>query len=259
MLGNLSTFFAEPLAFLDQALYRVVAVLIALCCHEWGHAFVAYRCGDDTAKQMGRLTLNPLKHLDPVGALLMLFAGFGWAKPVPVNPYRFKGDRNKADLAVSLAGISVNLILFVAFTLVTAVCSLYMWDRSVVDAYGLQSLISYRYNIIWSFIGGYGTRDFGRFIAVPWLAPVVRLCAYAALINLNLAVFNLLPLPPLDGYHVVNDLIFKGKFHLSQRAFQVCMIAVLVLAWQGWLGRIVSAAVYPAQDLLLRVIALIWG
>ena len=83
MLGNLSTFFAEPIAFFDQAIYRVVAVLIALCCHEWGHASVAYRCGDDTAKRMGRLTLNPLKHLDPVGALLMLFAGFGWAKPVP--------------------------------------------------------------------------------------------------------------------------------------------------------------------------------
>ena len=259
MLGNLSTFFAEPLAFLDQAFYRVVAVLFALCCHEWGHAFVAYRCGDDTAKQMGRLTLNPLKHLDPVGALLMLFAGFGWAKPVPVNPYRFKGDRNKADLAVSLAGISVNLILFVAFTLVTAICSLYMWDGGVIEAYGLHNLMSYRYNIIWSFMSGYGMSDFGRFIAVPWLVPAVRLCAYAALINLNLAVFNLLPLPPLDGYHVVNDLIFKGRFHLSRRAFQVCMIAVLVLAWQGWLGRIVSAAVYPAQDLLLRVITLIWG
>ena len=259
MLGDLGSFFAEPLAFIDQAFFRVAAVLIALCCHEWGHAFVAYRFGDDTAKRAGRLTLNPLRHLDPIGAALMFFAGFGWAKPVPVNPYRFKGDRNKADLAVSLAGIGVNIALFVGFTLLAAACSLFMWDRAVVDAYGLSSLISYRYNIVWSFIGGYAMEDFGELIALPWLVPVVRLAAYTALINLNLAVFNLIPMPPLDGYHVVNDLVFKGRFQLSRRAFQICMVVVLVLAWRGYLGRIVSAAVYPAQGLLLRPIALIWG
>ena len=259
MLRNLGSFFAEPIAFFDQTIYRVLAVLIALCCHEWGHAFVAYRCGDDTAKRAGRLTLNPLKHLDPVGALLMFFAGFGWAKPVPVNPYRFKGDRNRADLAVSLAGISVNLALFIGFTLLAAVCSLFMWDGKVVDAYGLSALLSYRYNVVWNIIENGAAHILSDFIAVPALVPFVRLFAFSALINLNLAVFNLLPLPPLDGYHVVNDLVFRGKFQLSHRAFQICMLVVLVLAWQGWLGRIVSMAVYPAQDLLLRAIALIWG
>lgn len=259
MLGNLGEFFAEPLAFLDQALFRVLAVLIALCCHEWGHAFVAYRCGDDTAKRAGRLTLNPIAHLDPIGAALMLFAGFGWAKPVPVNPYRFKGDRNKADLAVSLAGISVNLVLFISFTLVAAVCSMFMWDRSVIDYYGLSTLLSYRMSAVWYVISGSAVEAFGPAIALSALVPVVRLCMYTALINLNLAVFNLLPLPPLDGYHVVNDLVFKGRFQLSHKAFQVCMLVVLVLAWQGWLGRIVSMAVYPAQDLLLRLVVLIWG
>lgn len=259
MLGNLGTFFAEPIAFFDQAIFRVAAVLIALCCHEWGHAFVAYLCGDDTAKRMGRLTLNPLRHLDPIGAALMFFAGFGWAKPVPVNPYRFKGDRNRADLAVSLAGIGVNIILFTLFTLLAAVCSLFMWDKGVIGMYGVSTLISYRYSIIWSFIGGTANADFAQAIVVPWLVPVVRLSAFTALINLNLAVFNLLPLPPLDGYHVVNDLIFKGRFQLSRQAFQIGMIVVMVMAWQGWLGRIVSMAVYPAQDLLLRAIALIWG
>ena len=259
MLGDFRTFFAEPIAFFDQAIFRVAAVLIALCCHEWGHAFVAYLCGDDTAKRMGRLTLNPIRHLDPIGALLMFFAGFGWAKPVPVNPYRFKGDRNKADLAVSLAGIGVNIILFTLFTLLAAVCSLFMWDRGVIDMYGVSALISYRYSIIWSFIGGSAATDFAQAIAVPWLVPVVRLSAFTALINLNLAVFNLLPLPPLDGYHVVNDLVFKGRFQLSQQAFRIGMLIVMVLAWQGWLGRIVSMAVYPAQDLLLRAIAVIWG
>lgn len=257
--GNLQAFFSEPLAFLDQAFFRVAAVLIALCCHEWGHAAVAYRFGDDTAKRAGRLTLNPLKHLDPLGALLMLFAGFGWAKPVPVNPYRFRGDRNRADLAVSLAGIGMNLLLFVGFTLLAAAGSLFLWQGGVIEANGLSTLVSYRYNVVWSVIGGTAMQDFGRFIARPWLAPVVRLSAYTALINLNLAVFNLLPIPPLDGYHVVNDLVFKGRFQLSRRAFGVCMAIVLVLAWQGVLGRLVSMAVYPLQGLLLRPIARIWG
>lgn len=259
MPGNLGEFFAEPLAFLDQAFFRMAAVLIALCCHEWGHAFVADRFGDDTARHAGRLTLNPLAHLDPLGTVVMLFAGFGWAKPVPVNPYRFRGDRNRADLAVSLAGIGVNLILFTLFTLAACACSLLLWERDVVAAYGLSTLVSYRYNAIWSVIAGEAGRDFAGLIRLPWLLPVVRLCAYTALINLNLAVFNLLPIPPLDGYHVVNDLIFKGRFQLSRRAFQICMVLVLILAWRGWLGRIVSMAVYPMQDLLLRAVALVWG
>ena len=259
MQGAFGGIFSEPLAFLDQAVFRVLAVLIGLCCHEWGHAYVAYRCGDDTAKRAGRLTLNPKAHLDPLGALLMFFAGFGWAKPVPVNPYRFRGDRRRADLAVSLAGICVNLLLFVGFTLIAAASSLLMWDRAVVDASGLSTLIDYRYNVIWAFISGSGVKIFGDMLALPLLSPVVRLSAYTALVNLNLAVFNLLPVPPLDGYHVVNDLAFKGRFHLSERAFRVCMLVVLVLAAQGVLGRIVQAVVYPAQALLLRPIALIWG
>ena len=86
MLDYLSTLFAEPLAFFDQAIYRVIAVLIGLCCHEWGHAYAAYRCGDDTAKRAGRLSLNPLAHLDPVGTLLMFFAGFGYGGRVCAPP-----------------------------------------------------------------------------------------------------------------------------------------------------------------------------
>lgn len=258
-LNTISGFFAEPLAFLDQAVFRVAAVLIGLCCHEWGHAFVAYRCGDDTAKRAGRLTLNPLRHLDPLGAILMFFAGFGWAKPVPVNPYRFRGDRTRCDLAVSLAGIAVNLILFVAFTLIACAGSFFLWNRDVVELYGLSTLVSYRYNIVWAVISGTAAKELADFIAVPLLAPVVRLSAYTALVNLNLAVFNLLPVPPLDGYHVVNDLIFKGRFQLSERAFRVCMLVVLALAAQGLLGRIVQAVVYPAQALLLWPVARIWG
>lgn len=259
MFEYLSQLFAEPIAFFDQAIFRLLAVLIGLCCHEWGHAYVAYRCGDDTAKRMGRMTLNPLAHLDPFGTLLMFFAGFGYAKPVPVNPWNFRGDKRKCDLAVSLAGITVNIILFVLFTFAAAGLSLFMWHGDVVDYYGLSTLLSYKYNVVWSVIDGTVMQDFGRLIAVPAIAPAVRLCAYTALVNLNLAVFNLIPLPPLDGYHVFNDLILKGRLHLSERAFRIGMLIVMILSFQGFLGRIISAVVFPAQNLLLIPIRMIWG
>lgn len=259
MLEYLSTLFAEPLAFFDQTIYRVLAVLIGLCCHEWGHAYAAYRCGDDTAKRAGRLSLNPLRHLDPLGTLLMLFAGFGYAKPVPVNPWKFRGDRRRCDLIVSLAGIVINIALFVLFTILAAAASAMMWRPEVLNEVGLSTVISYRYNAVWSVIGGYGMEDFGQLIAVPALVPVVRLCAYTALINLNLAVFNLIPLPPLDGYHVFNDLVLRGRFQLSERAFRIGMIVVMLLAAKGILGDVISAVVYPAQDLLLTPIRMLWG
>ena len=99
MFEYLSTLFAEPIAFFDQAIYRVLAVLIGLCCHEWGHAYAAYRCGDPTAKMMGRLTLNPLKHIDPIGFICMVLFHFGWANPVPINTRHFKNPRR--DMALS--------------------------------------------------------------------------------------------------------------------------------------------------------------
>ncbi len=259
MWEELSALLAEPISFLDQAVYRVLAVLIGLCCHEWAHAYAAYRCGDDTAKRAGRLSLNPLRHLDPVGTLLMFFFGFGYAKPVPVNPWNYRGDRRKADLLVSLAGIAVNMLLFVLFTLLTVACSACMWQTQVIDEVGLTTLVSYRYNAVWSVIAGSAQEDFGALIAHSALIPFVRLFAYTALVNLNLAVFNLIPLPPLDGYHVFNDLVFRGRFHLSERAFRVGMLIVLILSAQGVLGRIIAAVVYPAQDLLLWPIGLIWG
>ncbi|MBQ7825651.1 MAG: site-2 protease family protein [Clostridia bacterium] len=261
MFDYLQTLFAEPLAFFDQAIFRVLAVLIGLCCHEWGHAYAAYRCGDDTAKRAGRLSLNPLAHLDPFGTLLMFFAGFGYAKPVPVNPWNYKGDRRKADIIVSLAGIMINIALFVLFTLLAAIASLFMWRRDVIDFYGLSMLLDYSHElqVIWVIISGYAMEAYSDLIALPWLVPVVRLCAYTALVNLNLAVFNLIPLPPLDGYHVFNDIVFKGRIRLSERAFRVGMLVVMILAAQGILGELISAVVYPAQRLLLMPISMIWG
>ena len=242
-----------------QTVLLVAASLLCITFHETCHGLAAYRLGDPTAKRAGRLTLNPLRHLDPVGTILMFFVGFGYAKPVPVNPYNFRGDRNRDDFLVSIAGITVNLILFVLFTYLAVLCSAFMWDGRFVAYNGLSKVVSYEYNAVWSVIAGSAKQDFGAVIARGWLVPFVRLFAYTALVNLNLAVFNLIPLPPLDGYHVVNDLIFKGRFQLSQNAFRIGMMIVLVLSAQGILGRIISWVVYPAQGLLLAPIRAIWG
>ena len=258
MLDTLCTILQEPIAFFDQAIYRVLAVLIGLCCHEFGHAYAAFKSGDDTAKRAGRLTLNPLHHLDPLGALLMFFAGFGWAKPVPVNPYNYKGNRVKADLRVSLAGITVNLILFALFTYLLTLISGFMWDARSIEEVGLSALVSYREPYIAMIINGYGS-ELEAFMVVPALLPLARLFGLTSLINLNLAVFNLLPIPPLDGYHVVNDLVLRGKLFLSQRAFQIAMVVVMVLAAQGVFDSIIQAVIGPAQAVLLWPVKMIWG
>ena len=195
--------------------------------------------------------MNPIAHLDPIGTLLMLFVGFGYAKPVPVNPFHFRGNRLKADLLVSLAGISVNTVLFVAFTYLSVLFSFFLWDKQIIQHYGIVTLVSYRYNAIWMIISGNAKEVFGDLIVGRWALPIVRIASYTALVNLNLAVFNILPIPPLDGYHIVNDLLFKGRIQLTPMLFRITMLVVLVLSAQGVLGRLISAVVYPAQQLLL--------
>lgn len=156
------------LAFnLEEIPYVVAVLLIAFTIHEFSHAYVAYKFGDPTAKNQGRVTLNPMKHLDPFGTILLLIAGFGWAKPVPVNRYYFKNPR-LAGVLVSAAGPLSNL---------------------VVAAIG--------YAILYSFLAS------GQPIPVyvePFIYKLIEL-------NVVLFVFNLIPLPPLDGYRIVEDLV----------------------------------------------------
>ena len=174
--SSVTELFQSPLAFLQSLLYRVPATLIALILHEWAHGFVAYKLGDPTAKMMGRLSLNPLHHLDPLGTVLLFVAGFGWAKPVPIDPRYFK-HKHRDDLLVSIAGITMNVLLFLAFytlyyaALRIAVSSgfLVRWQGAFYYASGRNALFEY----------------------------ALTLLQYTAVLNLSLAVFNLLPVPPL--------------------------------------------------------------
>ena len=106
---------SDPVGFVLYLFYLLVTVLLSLILHEVAHGYVAYRCGDATAKWMGRLSLDPRKHLDPIGTICMLLFGIGWAKPVPVNPRNFHNYR-RDDFLVSIAGIVTNLSLFVLCT-----------------------------------------------------------------------------------------------------------------------------------------------
>ncbi|QOS92650.1 site-2 protease family protein [Brevibacillus sp. JNUCC-41] len=154
---------------LEQLPYVIVSLLIAFTVHEFSHAYVAYKFGDPTAKNEGRVTLNPISHLDPIGTLLILIAGFGWARPVPVNRFHFKNPK-LAGVLVSFAGPFSNLIVAILGFLIF---------------YGLLAA---------------GVGPDLPFFVEPFLKILINL-------NVLLFVFNLIPLPPLDGYRIVQDLV----------------------------------------------------
>ena len=146
-----------------------ITLIIAFTVHEFSHAFTAWKFGDDTAKNQGRLTLNPMTHLDPIGTILIFIAGFGWARPVPVNRFFFKKPR-LAGISVSFAGPLSNLIM---------------------------ACLGF---IIW-----YGLVATGVSASLPSAVP--DFLDIFIQLNAVLFIFNLLPLPPLDGYRIVEDLI----------------------------------------------------
>ena len=150
---------------------RVLTLIIALTVHEFAHAFVADRFGDDTPRIMGRLTLNPLKHLDVMGSLLLIIAGFGWAKPVPVNPAKLREHSRSAFMWVSLAGPASNFLL------------------------ACLAAIPIRFNLI------------PAFPTVSFLPSMMDFLVTFFVINLLLMVFNLMPLPPLDGEKILEFLL----------------------------------------------------
>ena len=206
----LQSLLESPMEYLTQLVLRLPAVLIAICMHEAAHGWVANRCGDPTARLMGRITLNPVKHFDPAGMLCLVFFGVGWAKPVPINPLHFRNYR-KDDLKVSLAGVTMNLILALVF-LIPAYAVFTRAFVSFREMYYLpdgdlawlqNALVDYR-----PILETWGS--------VP--AGLYTVLANVVLVNLSLAIFNLIPLPPLDGYHVLNDLVLKRPLFASPRA-----------------------------------------
>ena len=219
-----SGFQSDPLGTLINLVFFAAALLLSLILHEISHGYVALKCGDPTAKMMGRLTLDPRKHLDPIGALCMVLLRIGWAKPVPINPYNFR-HRNRDMILVSVAGICMNLILF------TVSCFLY----ALIYVQMIKGNIS----------GG-------------WTGYPLTFLLYMISFNISLAVFNLLPVPPLDGYRLVNQIFFRGRLDLDPRMMQMINYGFLIVCLSGVLStafsRVCSFFMNGALDFFFRIL-----
>ena len=269
LFSRLQTYFemlkTDPLGFVIYLVYFAVVILLSLILHECGHAYAAYRCGDPTAKMLGRLTLNPAKHLDPIGTVCMVLFGFGWAKPVPVNPRNFRNYR-KDDLIVSVAGIAVNLILFITSLALAVGLNHLLWKDSVYQSFVSNKSVEQLMNPYTSSIGAWITyaddtrQDITFFLERPWLVLYVqRFLLMMSVTNLGLAVFNLLPVPPLDGYHLLNDLVLKGRFSLDSQAFRIAHIVLIALLFTGALSGLLSTVNRAVYGGVLHVFLMITG
>lgn len=211
---------------LVSLIIMVPAVLIAITFHEYAHAFVADKLGDDTPRMQGRLSLNPFAHIDPVGCFLLLFAGFGWGKPVEINPRNFtrKISMEKADALVSLAGPAMNFILSIIFAII--------------------------YCAIIKFVG---------YIDSTIGIVIMTLIRAIISINIGLGVFNLLPLPPLDGSKIIMPLLpakIKNWFITNQNIFYIIFLVIWIT---GIAGYIVSPVINVVYTAIIKITLRIFG
>ena len=192
------------------------ALLLGLTLHEWGHAYAAYRCGDPTARNLGRMSLNPLDHFDILGTLCLLLVGFGWAKPVPVNPRNFRNYK-RDEIIVSLAGVAMNLLQVVFFSALFIL------------------FVRYRPTLLYN-------------------EPFVSIFYYLIGLNTTLIIFNLIPIPPLDGSHVAEILLAR---HVPYRVFaflhQYGRYILLVLLYIGVLNYPISWAQELVFDAIIKL------
>jgi len=205
----------------ETLIYRLPAIVLALTVHEYAHGRTAYHFGDPTAYEAGRLTFNPLAHLDPIGTLALIFLGFGWAKPVPVNPYNFQGNRVTKMMWVAGAGPLSNL---------------------------LQALVmSILFSLLWHF------GPTGNSALVVWLHNFLF---YFIMINIVLAVFNLLPIPPLDGSKILAGLLPPSQMNIIFALERYGFIILIVMMWFGLLGNIITPLVFAVLRTMLRLVGL---
>jgi Zn-dependent protease len=219
-------------SFLQEILQRLLVfipvLLLSLTVHEYAHAWTAHRYGDDTAERLGRLTLNPLAHADPIGTFILplLNVPFGWAKPVPVNPARFRRGVSMASgmMWTSLAGPIANVLLAIASTVALGLLLRVAPEPSPGAGQGIAGIVAL------------------------FLLRMMQM-------NVVLAVFNLLPIPPLDGSRVV-DAFLPARWRPQWEAFsRYSMFLLLALVFLGW--RIIAVPVNAAMNGLIRLLGTI--
>lgn len=224
--------------FLINFIYAIPAILISLSFHEMAHAYASYRLGDPTAKRLGRLSMNPLKHLDPVGTLMLVVSvysgfGFGWAKPVPIDPSYYKNYK-RGTAVVSLAGPLSNLLLAFVFSFPMAL---------IAAKNGLTADIIYnsRYSILYN--------------SFSPEAILFNISRYFYLINIGLAVFNIIPIPPLDGSKIL-AVVLPSKAYFGLMRYER-YIGLVLLALMAVKPGILSTVMWPfrrAVELLFSLI-----
>lgn len=194
------------------------AVLLAITVHEYAHGWVASRLGDPTARQAGRLTLNPFSHLDLIGGLALLLFHFGWAKPVPINPLYFRNPR-RGIILTSLAGGAANI-------LVACLCALV-----------------YR-SLIWAALHP------PNLVPAKVLIPLVAMLKMAVIINIALALFNLLPIPPLDGSKVLMGFLPPAQATALGRLEPYGVLILMILILVG----AIEAVIWTPAALMIRIL-----
>lgn len=215
----------------------IIALLLALSIHEWAHAFVATRLGDPTARHAGRLTINPIAHIDLMGAILFLVAGFGWAKPVPVNPSYFRKPK-RDTLLVAAAGPFSNLIL-------------------AIVSYTALALLGGSSESAWELLGIGG----GGGVAITFFR---QLFGASLFVNLGLMAFNLIPIAPLDGSKVVEAFVplrYQDSYDEFMRVGPYILLALLIgehllnlplLSY--WIMHIIDAVLWAMDGVIGRVL-----
>ena len=212
------------LDYICDLLIALPAVVIALGLHEAAHAFAAYKQGDMTAKNLGRLTVNPLSHLDPIGFICLFLFHFGWAKPVPINPNNFKNQK-RGTVITALAGPLTNFLVAFVFCFIYIACCLFISADTMI-----------------------GT------ILLEMVAAVVS-------VNVSLGVFNFLPIPPLDGAKIFGGILPKKLYFKIMEYENYIQIVILILLFTGILGYIITPIVSFIINILFNTASFIfyWG
>jgi len=213
--------FDDPVGFLSRLVLQIPALLIAVTVHELAHAVVADRLGDPTARRLGRLTLNPLPHIDPIGALAFVLAGFGWAKPVPVNAQNLRHPVRDMALVAAAGPLSNFTAAFVVLVVVRAL--------GRVDGLAPSLVVD----------------------------PLAGVLFWTYVFNLALGIFNLIPLPPLDGGHFLPYLIPRASWSFLHQLEQVGPFLLILLLFTGATRYVVQPVFNVVSAFYLSLVRLV--